>query len=67
MNFFLACTMFRPLLGLVSTVHLANWLIVTFPNVFSYIALSGIHEGTGAELKYSSNFQIDPQTIKTMV
>jgi len=39
-----------------------------FYNRCGGIALSGIHEGTGAELKYSSNFpEIDPETIKTMV
>jgi len=26
------------------------------------IALSGIHEGTGAELKFCPNFPIDPET-----
>jgi len=30
------------------------------------IGLSGIHEGTGAKLKYSSNLQIDPQTMKAL-
>jgi len=37
------------------------------PFPFLSFAFSEIHEGTGAELKYSSNFQIEHETIKTIV